>query len=183
MKRLNPWLLVICTGGLLYPLLVYFGATKIPSIYFVLIGLTLIGTRAMAFRKRPDARIWIIAFFIAAISLILLLTLNPSLAVKAYPVIVSLTLATIFGFSLLYPPTLVERMARIKEPNLSAHGVLYTHKVTIIWTIFLTCNALISTLTAVWGTLAQWTLWNGLVSYILMGTLFIGELLVRRVVR
>jgi len=183
MKRLSPWLILIFAGGLLYPLLVYFGATKIPSICFVLVGLALIGLRILALRRRPNARIWIIAFLIAAFGLVIVLLLDPALAVKAYPVAVSLCVATIFGLSLLYPPTLVERMARLKEPNLPAQGVLYTRKVTIIWTVFLLANALISTATAVWGTLAQWTLWNGLISYILMGALFIGEMMVRRVIR
>jgi len=179
----NPWLIVAFTGGLLYPPLVYFGITTLPSMTFVLIGLALIGVRLLALRQQPDTKIWRIAFLIAALGLIVMLLLDSHLAVRAYPVVVSLSIAAIFGLSLLYPPTLVERIARLKEPNLPPSGVIYTRRVTIIWAICLVANALISAATALWGTLAQWTLWNGLVSYILMGTLFIGEVMVRRMVR
>jgi uncharacterized membrane protein len=170
-------------GGVLYPLLVYFGTTILPSMAFVLIGLALIGMRLLALRQQPDAKIWKMAFLIAALALILTLFLDSALAIRAYPVIVSLSIASIFGLSLLYPPSLVERMARLQEPNLPPSGVIYTRRVTILWTVFLLANALISAATAVWGTLAQWTLWNGLVSYLLMGTLFFGEMIVRRMVR
>ena len=53
----------------------------------------------------------------------------------------------------------------------------------MVWVAFLLCNALISLATAVWGTRAQWALWNGLLSYLAMGTLFTVEYAVRRVVR
>ncbi len=91
--------------------------------------------------------------------------------------------AAVFGLSLLFPPTIVERIARITEPNLPPGGVVYTRRVTAIWAVFLLFNAVVSAATALWGTLAQWTLWNGLISYLLMGTLFAGELIVRRAVR
>jgi uncharacterized membrane protein len=181
--NLNPWLIVAFVGGVLYPLLVYFGMTILPSMAFVLIGLALIGVRLLALRHKPEAKIWKMAFLIAAIGLIVMLFLDPRLAIRAYPVVVSLSVAAIFGLSLLHPPTLVERMARLKEPNLPPTGIIYTRRVTIIWTLFLLANSFISATIAVWGTLAQWTLWNGLVSYLLMGTLFMGEMMVRRMVR
>ena len=53
---------------------------------------------------------------------------------------------------------------------------------TIAWTVFLVSNAGVSAATGVWGTLDQWTLWNGLISYLLMGALFGGEYAVRRIV-
>ncbi len=185
MNRLNPnpWLIIAFAGGLLYPPLVYFGMGILPSMSFVLVGLALIGLRLLALRQQPDSKIWKIAFLITAAGLIVMLFLNSHLAVRAYPVIVSLSVAAVFGLSLLYPPPLVERFARLTEPNLPLSGVIYTRRVTIIWTLFLLANALISAATALWGTLAQWTLWNGLVSYLLMGTLFMGEVIVRRMVR
>ncbi|HLN22604.1 MAG TPA: hypothetical protein VK558_01320, partial [Patescibacteria group bacterium] len=105
------------------------------------------------------------------------------LAVKAYPVAVSLAVAGVFGLSLVYPPTVVERLARLSEPDLPPQGVAYTRKVTLVWVLFLLANAGVSTATALWGSLAQWTLWNGLLSYVAMGTLFAAEFMIRRRVR
>jgi len=181
--RLNWWLILASVGGLAYPLFVYYGITTIPPTALVLVGLGLIGIRLLGLRQTDNTKTFQLAFLIAAVVLALLLFLNPLLAVKAYPIIVSLSVCTIFGLSLLFPPTLIERIARIAEPNLPPAGVIYTRNVTIIWTIFLLLNAAVSATTALWGTLDQWTLWNGFISYILMGSLFLGEMIVRRIVR
>jgi len=78
---------------------------------------------------------------------------------------------------------MIERFARIREPDLSLGGQIYTRRVTQVWTGFLVANSAIAAATAVWGTVEQWTLWNGLISYLLMGGLFIGEIALRRFVR
>jgi uncharacterized membrane protein len=41
-------------------------------------------------------------------------------------------------------------------------------------------NAAIASICAVWFTVAVWTLWTGVISYLLVGCLFAGEVLVRR---
>jgi uncharacterized membrane protein len=179
----NPWLILAFVAGILYPPLVYFGMGVLSPTHMVLIGLVLIGLRLFGLRHKPDAKIWQIVFCIAALGLTAMLFMDAHLAVQAYPVVVSLSVSAVFGLSLLFPPTLVERMARLTEPNLPPDGVIYTRKVTMVWTAFLLINAGISAATALWGTLAQWALWNGLLSYLFMGMLFIGELIVRRRVR
>jgi len=103
--------------------------------------------------------------------------------VKAYPVAVSLAAAAVFALSLHFPPPVIERIARLTEPDLPPKGVAYTRRVTEVWVGFLLLNASISAATAVWGSLDQWTLWNGLLSYLAMGALFAGEFVVRQRVR
>ncbi len=44
---------------------------------------------------------------------------------------------------------------------------------------FFTVNGIIATLIAFSGSLTAWTIYNGLISYIIMGTLIIGELIFR----
>ncbi len=74
-------------------------------------------------------------------------------------------------------------IARITEPDLDEKGVRYTRKVTIVWIGFFIFNAAIASWTVAYGTLEQWTLYNGLISYCLIGLLLGGEYLVRRKVR
>jgi uncharacterized membrane protein len=181
--KLDPWLILAFAGGMLYPPLAYFGMAVLPPAVFVLIGLTLVGVRLWVLRQKPDAKAWQISFLIAAVGLTGVYFLNAHLAMLVYPVAVSLSAAAVFGVSLLFPPPLVERIARLSEPDLPPSGVIYTRRVTVIWAVFLLINAFISAATALWGTPAQWTLWNGLVSYLLMGTLFAGEMVVRKIVR
>ncbi|WP_446811315.1 hypothetical protein ACH50O_07060 [Methylomonas sp. 2BW1-5-20] len=101
----------------------------------------------------------------------------------AYPVFVSLLFFAVFSFSLIHPPTVVERLARLEFPDLPAHGVLYTRKVTLVWSGFFLGNAVISLLTIWHGDRWLWSLYNGCISYVLMGLLMAGEMAIRRKVK
>jgi uncharacterized membrane protein len=177
----NPWLAFAIVGGLAYPPLVYFGLSRLPPGSIVLFGVGLIGLRLLGtWRAERQAAATLV---LAGVGLTTLQLLAPSLAPRAYPIVISLATATIFGRSLIEPPTVIERIARIYEPHLPPQGVAYTRQVTMVWTIFLIANAAISGAFAIWGSLETWTLWNGLISYLLMGTLFVGEMAVRPIVR
>jgi uncharacterized membrane protein len=175
----NSWLSLAVAGGLIYPFLVYFGLSRLPPGVLVLAGLALIGLRMAAMPSAANA----VALLAAGMALAGLLLLSPDRAVLAYPIVISLATAAIFTLSLVRPPTVVERMARLREPDLPPEGIAYCRKVTAVWALFLIGNAMVSMATALWGTIAQWTLWNGLISYMLIGLLFAGEMAVRRAVR
>ncbi|MBX3486593.1 MAG: hypothetical protein KF798_01660 [Candidatus Paracaedibacteraceae bacterium] len=96
-----------------------------------------------------------------------------------YPVCMNLIMAFVFGISLIYPPTIIERIARRREPDLDERGVAYTRQVTKVWFGFCLINGMISLFTAVSGNIDLWTLYNGVISYGLMGILFVGEYCVR----
>ena len=85
----------------------------------------------------------------------------------------------VFSFSLFKPPSVIETFARLKEKNLNKKGIKYTEKVTLIWCLFFIINGCISFYTALYSELEFWMLYNGFISYILMGCLFLGEFLVR----
>ena len=104
---------------------------------------------------------------------------NSLLSLRFYPVLMSLAFFLVFLTSLKYPPSIVERIARIQHPDMSIEGVKYTYKVTQVWCAFFLINGLIATATALWSSFAWWSLYNGLISYILMGLLMGVEYLVR----
>ena len=89
-------------------------------------------------------------------------------------------MALAFGVSLIRPPSLVETMAALGNPPPGPEATGYLRAVTAIWCGFLACNTLISAATAIWCDLATWTLYNGLISYLLMGALFGAENITRR---
>lgn len=99
-----------------------------------------------------------------------------------YPVAINLLLLLTFGASLRWPPTVVERIARLREPDLPAAATPYLRRVTQIWCLFFLANGTIALATVVAGDLACWTLYNGLISYLLIGALVAGEWLYRRFV-
>ncbi|HEY6877774.1 MAG TPA: hypothetical protein VI299_07130, partial [Polyangiales bacterium] len=75
---------------------------------------------------------------------------------------------------------LVERFARMQNPDLSPAQVAYCRTVTQVWCAFFVLNAAISGSLAAWAPLSWWTLYNGLLAYVLMGVLGAGEYLVRK---
>ncbi|RZG87092.1 septation protein IspZ [Acinetobacter venetianus] len=98
---------------------------------------------------------------------------------KLYPVGMSLGALLIFAITLYKPPSMIERFARLVEPDLPASGVEWTRKVTIVWCTFFIFNASIA-LATVFGPTKFWVIYNGFVSYVLMGLLFLGEFILRK---
>jgi len=182
-KKINIWHVASLAGGLLYPLLVYLSAPYAPPFMLISVGLALIAFRLWGMRRDNAAAVWGVAFVLAAAGLAILSMVAPDFAVMAYPALISAAFASVFSASLIWPPSVIERFARIQEPDLSADGQRYTRRVTQVWAVFLLANTAIAAATAIWGTIEQWTLWNGLISYLLMGALFTGEIALRRFVR
>ena len=85
----------------------------------------------------------------------------------------------IFSWSLLSPPSLIERLARIQHPDLPPEGIIYTRRVTQVWCGFFIVNGGIALATALWSSFEVWSLYNGLIAYLLMGILLGGEYIVR----
>jgi uncharacterized membrane protein len=171
-RRPDPRLVIAVAGSLLYPIIVFAALPHAPAALIVAVAIALAGLRLLATRGRGARRVALLGFTV--------LVVEPVLAAKAYPVLVSLAVAGLFGASLVWPPTLIERIARRSQPALGPEGVIYTRRLTWIWTIFLLANAAIAAALSLWGSLAAWTLWTGLLSYVLMGLLFVGEWSVRR---
>ena len=85
-----------------------------------------------------------------------------------------------FGFSIIKPPTVIERIARISNPNLPELAIGYCENVTKIWCLFFLINAIIALFLAVHENHYWWVLYNGLISYCLIGLIFIVELFFRQ---
>lgn len=100
---------------------------------------------------------------------------------KLYPILVSLVLLTQFASTLITPPTMIERFARLasRDEPLPDSAIPYCRKVTWVWVGFFCFNIAVSTITALVGNWNIWTLYNGCISYILIGLLLAGEFLVR----
>lgn len=98
-----------------------------------------------------------------------------SLPLKYYPVMISAFMLILFGHSLIFPPTIIERIARRHESHFSDAAVRYTRHVTQIWCAFFILNGSIALSTALWASPQTWSLYNGFISYLLMGLLFGGE--------
>ena len=170
--------LTVLAIGIAYPFLVYFGLRTLPPGLVALSLVALLAVR-VAVSSRKSARDFV-PYLIAGVVVLILAARSPVVGLKAYPILVSLGFAAAFAYSLMWPPTIVERIARFRHPDLPLAVNSYLRKVTIAWLIFFIVNATISAATAASGSLRLWTLYNGLISYLAMGMMFAVELLIRQ---
>lgn len=180
-------LIPLLTGLLLltWPILIWFGRRHnglqvlLPLLALVLL-LRLQQTRRLAGPLRGVTQV------VAAVGLTLCTAsylLKTHQLLLFYPVVINIVMLAVFGGSLWSAMPIVERLARLQEPDLNDAAIRYTRRVTQIWCAFFIVNGSIALLTALYGDMALWTLWNGMVAYLLMGTLMAVEWLVRQRVK
>lgn len=132
-------------------------------------------------RLPAGRRRWGLALAPAALAIAL--AGQAELGVRAWPVLVNAGLLAAFAWSLHRPPSLIERLARRREPDLPDSGVRYTRRVTQVWCGFFLINGAIALWTALYADLATWTLYNGGIAYMLCGALFAVEWCIRQGVK
>jgi uncharacterized membrane protein len=168
---------------LLYPAFVYVGLAHGRWQVVGVAILILTAFRLALARSSTDTGRFIFAPSAAAIALVTLALLSGSPNfLLYYPVAMNAAMLVLFVASLRYPPTVIERLARLHQPDLPPSGVLWTHKVTVVWCLFFVFNGAAALATILSGDLALWTLYNGIISYIAMGVLMAGEFVARRIV-
>jgi uncharacterized membrane protein len=161
---------------LAYPVLVYLGIGRLEPRWLALLLAALALMRAWASKERY----WLVAAAGALLLAIAGMAGNSLLPLKLYPVLVNVVLFTVFAASLFSPMSAIERVARLREPDLPPQGVAYTRRVTQAWCGFFVFNGSMAYVTAYWGSDADWALYNGLIAYLLIGLLSGAEWLVRR---
>lgn len=169
---------------LAYPLAVYLGLTHFgPRQLGVLLLLLLAPGLASKARAASREDLWAVLrvplTLFAAVGAGALL--DEPRVFLALPVLANVLLLAHFANSLRGPVSLVERMARIQEPELPPGGPEYCRKVTKVWCAFFVANGAVAAGLAIWAPLPWWALYTGLLAYLLMGLLFTVEFVVRKV--
>ncbi|WP_420547186.1 hypothetical protein [Curvivirga sp.] len=174
----SRWLkAVLFIFGLAYPFLIYFGLDYFSPLVIGISFILILSLRMLILKRRQNLELVAIAFALS--SVIILLPINDHLAIKVYPVAISLAFGSVFLWSLFHPPSIIERLARLREPNLPQQAVTYTRNVTKIWVGFFLFNTIISGWTVLNEDMEIWTLYNGFLSYLIIGCLFLGEFIIR----
>jgi uncharacterized membrane protein len=176
--RTGPPLLtaLLLVASLVYPVVVYLALGHVSPRWIALLLVALALARAWVTRE---------SFWFGAAALALVLAGASFLGdrwgpLKLYPTLVNLVMLGLFAMSLWRGPSVVERLARLRETNFPPAAIAYTRRVTQVWCGFFVVNGLIAAATALWASTAVWALYNGLLSYVAMGALMGGEWLVRR---
>ncbi len=186
MSRLLSWAFVAVVGA--YPLLVYFSLGHVPPSYMAVVLLLLAGLRLLFLRQtlhqtKGDPLLLLASVLVMAVVGIYALLSRDAQSLRFYPVVMNAAMLLLFAWSLRQPQSLIERFARLFEPDLPEAGVRYTRWVTRVWCLFFLINGSIAMWTALAASWSTWALYNGFIAYVLMAVLLGGEYLVRVRVR
>ncbi len=171
--------------ALAYPVLIWFGLTRFEPRGLALIVLAFAALR-FGIAQRGATQPFGAAIRSLAVPALMVggivgavVIWNDEIGLLLMPVAISLAFLFTFGLSLISGLPMVERFARLQVASLSAEEVAYCRRVTWVWCGFFIMNAGIAATLAGARALDAWALYTGLISYLLMGTLFAAEYLYR----
>jgi len=173
---------------LVYPVLVYYSLVirEVPLRHFSLIVVVfaLFAFIIVTSQKKSVGYNFLILFIVG----ILCLFLNSHIILKFYPLLMNLVLLGAFGMTLFSPPNMIFRFATMQDKkikgSLGEKSVeVYCRTVTKAWCGFFIFNGSIAAFTIFHGSDLVWSVYNGGISYILIGIFFTGELIIRKMVQ
>ena len=179
----------------LYPVLVFtcLVVLKVParafSLFVIFIALVYFlaatGGTGKQGQKRATRLLASSALLLAA-GVVCLVT-GSTLFLKLYPVLISAIFLCVFGYTLFAPPSMIFRFATMMDRSIRGslaekRVARYCRRVTVIWCAFFVLNGLTALVTVFSKSDILWSVYNGGISYLLMGLLFAVEFIVRRFV-
>lgn len=161
-----------------YPALWYYGREAGWFVWLAaaMCGLWLLRALTAKLPQQRYAALFVTLFFAAV------LVFGRRDSMYWYPVLVNLMMLAVFGGSLFAGQTVIERLARLQQPDLPEKAVRYTRRVTQVWGVFFIINGTLAALLARLGRYDWWAVYTGVIAYVLMGMLFAGEWLYRKLV-
>lgn len=173
--------IVMAALTVLYPLAVYYGLTRLGTRPVVIVLAVLLGLRALlkwqALVREPRELIGVLLIG-GALSCSALFDDHRFLL--ATPVLINAGLFITFAGSLRTDTPLVERFARLQVIDLSPEELRYCRSVTRVWSAFFVLNGSAALALALLAPLSWWALYNGLLSYVLIGLLGASEYVIRK---
>ena len=176
---------IIAVLSVVYPFAIYLGI-KSGYLNLILIMIAVLFTIRLIILREAKSQLRyfsLISLFCAVILCTLSVFIKYYNLFMYYPLIVNLLLLAVFFTSLFQDKTIIERFALMTEKKLPDYAVTYTRRVTIVWCIFFLLNGAIAFITIASGDIQVWTLYNGLIAYILIGITAAVEYIVRIIVR
>lgn len=168
--------------GVMYPVLVYAGLSYFePRTLALALGAGVLVRVVFVGRLREGVALGRVLLAPLCVGAVLMVTAfsNEGRVFLFVPVLVNVALLVSFGVTLRHGPSMIETFARLQVDDLSPEEQRYAVIVTRVWCGFFLLNGAVALALAIRGSLGQWTLYTGFLSYLLMGALFGVEFLYR----
>lgn len=170
--------------AIVYPLAIWWSLTHFSPRVVGLVALAVV-VPLLALRFRHAEREHLVALLRVPLVIMTVLLLgvayDDARFVLVMPVLINVGLLVTFASSLRGPMPLIERFARMQQTELSAAQRAHCRQATSAWVVFFALNASVAGVLALFAPLAWWAAYNGGIAYGVMGMMFIGEYVVRKV--
>lgn len=157
---------------LIYPFAIFFLDKFLNEILLFMLILWAIRVKISSIKQEKFLAIFCVIFF----SLNIISKGNFS---YFYPVLVNLIFLIVFYFS-LKNEAIITKIAKLKDKNLPKIAEIYTKDLTKIWCLFFLINGLLCAILAIFENKIYWVFYTGFLSYIFIGILFLGEMILRK---
>ncbi len=178
----------------IYPILVFVFLVvlrlplRILSLCMILAGASFfIGATGTKKSGKKNALGWkpLLTSMLLSVAGIFCFVTQKSVFLKIYPVAVSAVFLFVFAGTLFFPPTIVFRLATFADKTISGSAFeekveSYCKKVTLVWCGFFLTNGTIAFCTVFFADDKIWSLYNGGISYVVMGLIFAIEFFIRK---
>jgi uncharacterized membrane protein len=148
--------------------LTYFGVRLTAIVLLLFAGRRFI---VLLLSHRSTSRLVLIQATLMAIIIAGAAASGSAFVLRVTPFAVSLTFIAMFAFSLRNTP-LIERFARLQEPELSPEKIAYCRSLTKLWVGVLTVNSGLLLFASLCQNEALWAILVGPVSYGMLGMVF-----------
>ncbi len=168
--------------GITYPFLIFISLSRFEPRMVALVVIGLLGLRLLVARRSAAIafarEVWLPVVAVAVVAVMTAIWNDP-MGLLLTPTLINIALLTTFGLSLRGPRPMIERFARLQTDDLTADEVSYCRSVTWVWCGFFVANGSVAFYLALAGDPRAWALFTGLISYLLIGTLFAVEYVYR----
>jgi uncharacterized membrane protein len=181
--------------AILYPLLVFcvLVVFKLP-IRYLSIGIIVFAIAYSVINGRNYKGKHMAALFISPVILCvigavsLILDDKSPIVIKLYPVLADIAYLTIMITSVFFPPPLAYYFIDIFDKSMKT--VIpketfdrYCFKASLVWCVFFVLDGIAALITVFYGSDLIWGIYNGGITYAMMGLIFIGEFIILKKVK
>jgi uncharacterized membrane protein len=176
----------------LYPVLVFSAlvifklSIRYLSVFIIALAIAYFLVNRHNYKGRHRMVVFISPALLCCIGIICLIT-KSSLTLKIYPALADLVYLVIMGTSIFIPPPVVFYFINMFDKTIKDHiepGFLehYCRKAAIVWCVFFVFDGAVALVTVFWASDIVWGIYNGGITYVLMGLIFVGEYFILKMI-
>jgi uncharacterized membrane protein len=176
----------------LYPVLVFSAlvifklSIRYLSVFIIALAVAYFLVNRHNYRGRHRMVVFISPAILCCIGIICLIT-KSSLTLKIYPALADLVYFVIMVTSILIPPPEVFYFINMFDKTIKNHiepafFERYCRKAAIVWCVFFVFDGAVALVTVFLGSDIVWGIYNGGITYVLMGLIFVGEYFILKMI-